>query len=246
MPTLLVKDFGLVKGVRFDSWRPIGSIIQSVKVYNMREVDELVLLDIRATEEERRPDFALIDDIADECFMPLTVGGGIRTVEDVRCLLQVGADKVALNTAAVQTPELIRSIAEKFGSQCLVVSIDTRRTPDGLYEVCTHSSQKPTGIDAIRFARQAEELGAGEILITSIDCDGTMRGYDLELIRSISQAVSIPVIASGGAGHYQHMFEAIRQGGATAVAAASMFHFTEQTPLEAKKFLQEQGIQVRL
>lgn len=246
MPTLLYKDFGLVKGVRFDSWRRTGSVMQSVKVYNMREVDELVFLDITATNEGRQPDFAAIDEIADECFMPLTVGGGIRSVEDVRTLLHVGADKVALNTSAFETPELIAAVAEQFGSQCTVVSIDVKETDGGGWQVWTHSGSQPTGCAPVDFAREAESLGAGEILLTSIDRDGTMIGYDVSLIAAVTQAVSIPVIASGGAGSYADMAAAILEGGASAVAAASIYHFTQQTPLEAKRHLHACGINVRL
>ncbi len=246
MPTLLFKDVGLVKGVRFDSWRRIGTVMQSVKVYNMREVDELVFLDISATKEGRRPDFDTIDDIADECFMPLTVGGGIRTIDDIKQLLKVGADKVAINTAAIETPELILSASKKFGSQCIVVSIDVKKQSNGQYEVFTHSGTKSTGKSPIEIAKRVEDLGAGEILLTSIDRDGTMLGYEIELTRQVSEAVSIPVIASGGAGHYQHMLEVLKEGKASAVAAASIFHFTQQTPLEAKNFLAQNGIPTRI
>lgn len=247
MPTLLYKDLGLVKGVRFDSWRRVGSLMQAVKVYNMREVDELVFLDITATREGRPPDFELVDDFADECFMPLTVGGGVRTVDDVHRLLEVGADKVAINTAAVLTPELVRTVAQRFGSQCVVVSIDAKQKGNGQqYEVYTHSGTRATGIDPVRLAREVEALGAGEILLTSIDRDGTMTGYDTELTRRVSDAVSIPVVASGGAGNYDHMALVLTEGRASAVAAASIFHFTQQTPLEAKHFLRQRGIEVRL
>lgn len=246
MPTLLFKNFGLVKGVRFDSWRPIGSVMQTIKVYNMREVDELVFLDISATREGHPPDFETVDEIADECFMPLTVGGGVRTITDVGHLLQVGADKVAINTAAIQTADLIPSVADKYGSQCVVASIDAKQISNGQYEVFTHSGTQPTGKDPVTIAREVETLGAGEILLTSIDRDGTMTGYDIELIRDVSDAVAIPVIASGGAGNYAHMASAIIQGKVSAVAAASIFHFTQQTPLEAKRFLRECGINIRL
>jgi len=246
MPTLLYKGLGLVKGVSFDSWRRVGSAMQAVKVYNMREVDELVFLDIAATQEGRGPDFELVDELADECFMPLAVGGGIRTLEDVRHLLQVGADKVSINTASVQSPKLISQIAQRFGSQCVVVSIDVRRRAAGKYEVCTHSGTVPTGIDPVDLAQKMEGLGAGEILLTSIDRDGTMTGYDVEITSRLSESVSIPVIASGGAGNYEHMAEVLREGRVLAVAAASIFHFTEQTPLEAKRYLKEKGFRVRL
>jgi cyclase len=246
MPTLLYKDVGLVKGLRFDSSRRVGSLMQAVKVYNLREVDELVFLDISASLSGRSPDFELVDDFADECFMPLTVGGGIRTVEDVHRLLTVGADKVAVNSAAIARPELIRDIAGRFGAQCVVVSIDARRGEDGAYRVFSHSGTRDSGLDPVAWAREVERLGAGEILLTSIDRDGTMDGYDLELTRRVTEALDIPVIASGGAGCYEHLAEALTEGGASAVAAASIFHFTQATPLEAKRYLRERGHPVRL
>lgn len=244
MPTLLHKDVGLVKGVGFDSWRRVGTAMQSVKVYNMRQVDELVFLDIAATPAGRGPDFAAVDELADECFMPMTVGGGIRSLEDVRGLLRVGADKIALNTAAVENPGLISEIAGRYGAQCVVVSIDARRQADGSHRVHTHCGGRPVALDPVIWAQEAEKRGAGEILLTSIERDGTLQGYDLNLVRKICAAVSIPVIASGGAGSYEHMAEALRAG-ASAVAAASMFHFTEQTPLEAKLYLATKGFPVR-
>jgi cyclase len=246
MPTLLFKEMGLVKGIAFDSWRRVGSAMQAIKVYNLREVDELVFLDITATRDGRSPDIETVDELADECFMPLAVGGGIRSVEDVRRLLQVGADKVVINTAAVETPELIRQVSRRFGAQCVVVSIDARRHSNGSYEVSTRSGTQSTGLDPVALACQSEALGAGEILITSIERDGTMTGYDLELTRVVSEAVLIPVIAAGGAGSYEHMVQVLRLGKASAVAAASIFHFTQQTPLEAKRYLHEQGFKVRL
>jgi len=246
MPTLLYKDLGLVKGKGFDSWRRFGSVMQSIKVYNMREVDELVFLDITATQQGREPDYELIDEIADECFMPLTVGGGIRSVEHVRRLLKVGADKIAVNTAAVENPELLREIARRFGSQCVVVSIDFRCHPDGHYEVFTRSGTQPTGKDPVTWAKEAEEHEAGEILLTSIERDATMIGYDVELTRKVCEGVSIPVIASGGAGEYEHMAEVLKEGKASAVAAAAIYHYTERTPLEAKKYLKEHGFNVRV
>jgi cyclase len=246
MPTLLYKQTTLVKGIRFDSWRRVGIIMQAVKVYNMRQVDELVFMDITATQEGRRPDFELIDEFADECFVPLTVGGGIKDVDDVRRLLLVGADKVSLNTAVFFHPELIKDIAANFGTQCIVVSIDVRKSANGTYSIWTHSGTNDTKKDPVQFAVEAEKKGAGEILLTSIDRDGTMQGYDIEIIRKVTEAVSIPVIASGGAGSYEHMLQAINEGKASAVAAASIFHFTEQTPLEAKKFLKDHGVPTRI
>ena len=246
MPTLLYKDFELVKGVGFDSWRCVGSLLQAIRVYEMREVDELVFLDINATLENRRPDFELVDDFADECFMPLTVGGGIKTIDDVQRLLEVGADKVAINTQAVYDPDLVYAIAKRFGSQCIVISIDVKNHSKEIYEVYTHSGTKPADINPVHMAKRSEDLGAGEILLTSINSDGTMSGYDIELTRQVCAEVSIPVIASGGAGNYEHMFEALDRGKASAVAAASIFHFTHQTPIEAKKYLNKKGIHVRL
>jgi cyclase len=245
MPTLLFKEVGLVKGIGFDSWRRVGSAMQAVKVYNLRQVDELVLMDIRATLEGRGPDLATVDELADECFMPLTVGGGVRTIEDVRSLLMVGADKVSMNSGAIENPTLIREVADRFGSQCAVVSIDARRYADSKYRVFTHAGTRDTGIDPVDVAREAERMGAGEIILTSIDHDGAMDGYDVELTNRVAEAVRIPVIASGGAGTYQHMADALGMGHASAVAAASMFHFTEQTPLEAKRYLSELGYPVR-
>jgi cyclase len=245
MPTLLFKDVGLVKGIRFDSWRRVGSAVQAVKVYNMREVDELVFLDIAATVDGREPDFETVDELADDCFMPLTVGGGVRSCSDVGRLLRVGADKVALNSAAIAAPEIVREASDRYGSQCVVVSIDARRSRDG-YEVFTHAGTRATGLHPVDVAARAEELGAGEILLTSIDRDGTMEGYDTELLAMVTGAVTIPVIASGGAGTYAHMADALSHGGASAVAAASIFHYTQQTPIEAKQYLKARGFAVRV
>lgn len=245
MPTLLYKSHMLVKGVGFDSWRGIGGLMQAIKVYNMREVDELVFLDIAATREGREPDYSLIDEFADECFVPLTVGGGVRTSAQVERLLKVGADKVAINTAAAENLDVVRTVSAKFGAQCVVVSIDVKRGSDGLARVYTRSGTHDTMRHPVEFAIAAEEAGAGEILLTSVDRDGTMSGYDLDLIQSVTRAVSIPVIASGGAGNYSHMADALKSG-ADAVAAASIFHFTQQTPREAKLALAQAGFRVRL
>jgi cyclase len=246
MPTLLYSNVGLVKGVKFDSWRRTGSALQAIKVYNMREVDELVLLDIRATPEMRAPDFDQIDELADECFMPMTVGGGVRTIDHIAGLLDVGADKVAINTAAFERPQLIEEASRQFGAQCIVVSIDTLRQEDGRLEVVTRCGTQRTGTDPVEWAKQAEASGAGEILLTSVDRDGTFSGYDVALTRAVSEAVRIPVIASGGCGAYEHMAEVLRDGKAAAVAAASIFHFTQLTPREAKVYLKAQGFHVRL
>lgn len=244
VPTLLFKDIGLVKGIGFDSWRRVGAALQSIRVYNLREVDELIFVDIAATPGGARPNFREIDELADNCFMPMTVGGGVRSVEDIRDLLAVGADKVAINTAAVETPELIRAGAQEFGTQCIVVSIDVTRA-NGAPQVATHCGKTPTGRHPVEWAKEVERLGAGEILLTSIERDGTMTGYDVELVRDVAAAINIPVIASGGCGNYGHMADVLRQTSASAVAAASIFHFTEQTPREAKAYLAKRGFRVR-
>lgn len=244
IPTLLWKDVGLVKGTQFDSWRRVGTVLPAIKVYNTREVDELILVDITATREGHEPDYDSIVDFTAECFVPLTVGGGVKNVQQIKKLLRAGADKVAINSAAYQTPELIQQAADLFGKQCVVVSIDARTLSNGHYECYSHAGTHATGKQPDAWAKTVESLGAGEILLTSIDLDGTMQGYDLELIRQVTDSVNIPVIASGGAGSYEDMYQAINVR-ASAVAAASMFHFTEHTPLEAKKYLAAKGIPTR-
>lgn len=245
IPTLLWKNLGLVKGKRFDSWRRVGSVLPAIKVYNMRDVDELILVDITANGENRPPDDVSVADYSSHCFVPLTVGGGIRTLDDIARLLRAGADKIALNTSAFDTPELVDAAALRFGAQCVVASIDVRLRSDGTRVCASHSGTRDTGRSPLEWARELAERGAGEILLTSIDRDGTMEGYDLELIAEVSSAVGIPVIASGGAGNYQHMVDAVIEGGASAVAAASIFHYTEQTPAKAKEFMAQSGIPVR-
>jgi cyclase len=245
IPTLLWKDFGLVKGVRFDSWRRVGSVLPAIKVYNARDVDELVLVDITATGAHRSPDHESVADFADECSVPLTVGGGIREHGQIVRLLHAGADKVALNSALYEQPLLVDEAARQFGSQCVVASIDVRRDGDGALRCLSHSGTRETGRDPLAWARELTDRGAGEILLTSVDRDGTMTGYDFDLIGRVTAAVTVPVIASGGAGTYQHLVDAVRQAGASAVAAASMFHFTEQTPAGAKAAMHSAGISVR-
>jgi cyclase len=244
IPTLLWKQFGLVKGIGFDSWRRVGPVLPAIKVYNRREVDELILVDITAHKEEDDQDFELISDFGQDCFVPLTIGGGITRIEQVQRLLRAGADKVAVNTAAYSRPELVSEIAKRHGVQCIVVSIDVR-VQDKSWTCYSHAGKQATGRDVVAWARELEDRGAGEILITSIERDGTMQGYDIPLIQSVVSAVKIPVIASGGAGNYQHMIDAVKQAGASAVAAASIFHFTEQTPAEAKLAMAKAGIPVR-
>lgn len=244
IPTLLHHQVGLVKGIGFDPGRRVGTATQAIRVYGMREVDELVFLDISATRDQRPPDFDLIDELTDDCFMPFAVGGGIRGVDDVRALLRAGADKVVVNTALIREPGIVSSIAQEFGSQCVVASIDARRENGG-HRVYIASGTCPTDLDPADLAARAENEGAGEILLTSIDRDGTMAGYDLDLIGSVAKRIAIPMIASGGCGGYAHMAEALAAG-ASAVAAASMFHFTEQTPRDAKLHLSQAGYPVRL
>jgi cyclase len=245
IPTLLWKEFGLVKGVGFDSWRRVGTMMPAIKVYNTRQVDELIVLDITATFEGRVPDYESINEFSAECFVPLTVGGGVRNLEDIKNLLRAGADKISINSAAYDNPHLIREAADKYGSQCIVVSIDAQKTAGGNYESISHCGTRSTGKPVDSWAREVEALGAGEILLTSIERDGTMQGYDLDLINSVTRNAGIPVIASGGAGSYQDMYEAISVANCSAVAAASIFHFTQQTPMEAKKFLSANRIAVR-
>lgn len=244
IPTLLWREHGLVKGVRFDSWRRTGTILPAVKVYNARDVDELIVVDITASRDGRAVDGDWVKGFAPYCFVPLTAGGGITRPDQVTNLIQAGADKVSIGTAAYANPELIRGTARHFGSQCVVASIDVRRAEDGSPICVAQSGKCPTPHHPVDWAREVERRGAGEILLTSVDRDGTMEGYDLELIESVSSAVNLPVIASGGAGNYDHMIEAVCAG-ASAVAAASIFHFTEQTPAGAKKALAAAGIPVR-
>ena len=246
IPCLDVKDGRVVKGVRFVELRDAGDPVENAKFYDEQGADELTFLDITASFEKRKIILTVVERTANEVFMPLTVGGGVRRVEDVKTLLRCGADKVAINSAAFEEAELIQEAARKFGSQCIVVSIDVKRSADGRYEVFIRSGTKPTGKEPCLFAKEVEERGAGEILLTSIDRDGSMEGYDSELTQSVADAVSIPVIASGGAGSYDHMLEVLVKGKASAVAAASIYHFTQMTPLEAKHFLREKAIQVRI
>lgn len=245
IPTLLWKDFGLVKGVSFDSWRRVGSVLPAVKVYNSRDVDELVVVDITASNEKNRPDHESVADFSEECFVPLTVGGGITNIEDVLHLLHSGADKVSINTAAFANPNIIDSAASRFGAQCIVASIDVRCFDDSGYRCFSHSGSQDTGKDPVAWAKELVSRGAGEILLTSINRDGTMLGYDLELTERVAKSVNVPVIASGGAGNYQHMIDVVLQAGASAVAAASIFHFTEQTPAGAKQAMKLAGIPIR-
>lgn len=245
IPCLDVKDGRVVKGVRFESLKDAGSILEQARFYDAELADELVFLDISATLESRQTTLEEVRKVSEEIFIPLTVGGGVRSLEDARKAFLFGADKVSLNTAAVQTPSLISELAARFGSQAVVVAIDVKRV-DGRWEVFTHSGKTPTGLDALEWAQRVVELGAGEILLTSMDKDGTQSGYDLEILRRVSTSVSAPVIASGGAGNLTHLKEAFEQGAADAALAASMFHYRQYRVIEAKRYLAHCGIEVRL
>jgi len=245
IPSLLLKAGRCIKTIRFDSIRDVGNPVTAARVYDAQGADELIFLDITASHEGRDTLFNLVAQTAEQCFMPLTVGGGIRTVADIRKLLQAGADKVAINTAAVENPDFIREAAEMFGAQCIVVSIDARAQAPHKYEVFTYRATKPTGLHPVEWAQRMADSGSGEILITAVDRDGAMEGYDLELIRSVADAVPVPVIASGGCGTLQHLVEGITDGHASAVSAASLFHFTDQSVIKAKSFMKVAGLDVR-
>ena len=249
IPCLDVKDGRVVKGVRFVDLRDAGDPVEAALAYDAQGADELVFLDITASHEDRAIMLDVVRRTAEGIYMPLTVGGGIRSLADIRTLLRAGADKVSLNTAALARPELIREAAHAFGSQCIVVAIDAKRETDGQpahWGVYTHGGRRPAGRDAVEWAREVEALGAGEILLTSMDRDGTGAGYDLALTRAVSEAVSVPVIASGGAGGLEHLFESVTEGKADAALVASIFHFGRHTIAEAKRYLRERGVPVRL
>ena len=246
IPCLDVADGRVVKGVNFVDLIDAGDPVEAAKAYDAAGADELCFLDIHATHENRGTMFDLVTRTAEACFMPLTVGGGVRTHEDVRALLLAGADKVSFNSAAVANPDVLTDAALRFGSQCIVCAIDAKTVEPGRWEIFTHGGRKPTGIDAIEFAIKAQEKGAGEILLTSMDRDGTKAGFNLPLTKAISDAVDIPVIASGGVGTLDHLVEGVTQGGASAVLAASIFHFGDYTIREAKEHMAAAGIEMRL
>ena len=245
IPCLDVKDGRTVKGVNFVDLIDAGDPVEQARLYDAAGADELCFLDITASHENRDTLFDVVGRTAEQCFMPLTVGGGVRTVEDIRKLLLAGADKVSINTAAVATPDFVRVAAEKFGSQCIVVAIDVKQTGPGKWEIFTHGGRNPTGLDAVDWARRMAALGAGEILLTSMDRDGTKSGFDVALTRAVADAIRIPVIASGGVGTLDHLVEGIRDGHATAVLAASIFHFGTFTIAEVKRHMEKAGVAVR-
>jgi cyclase len=245
IPCLDVKDGRVVKGVNFVNLRDAGDPVEAAVAYDAAGADELTFLDITATHENRDTIFDVVTRTAEACFMPLTVGGGVRTIEDIRKLLKCGADKVSINTAAVNNRAFVKEAAEKFGDQCIVVAIDAKRVGER-WEIFTHGGRNPTGIDAVDYAREVTALGAGEILLTSMDRDGTKQGFDIALTRTIADAVPVPVIASGGVGNLDHMVDGIRDGHATAVLAASIFHFGEYTVRQAKNYMAKAGLPMRL
>ncbi|WP_269537930.1 imidazole glycerol phosphate synthase subunit HisF [Cerasicoccus fimbriatus] len=246
IPCLDVHNGRVVKGVNFVNLIDAGDPVEQAKAYEKQGADELVFLDITASSDERNIMLDVVERTASECFMPLTVGGGLRSIDDIRAMLNAGADKISLNTSAVKTPELIKEASDKFGNQCIVVAIDAKRVAPGKWEVFTHGGRNPTGLDAIEWAQKVTELGAGEILLTSMDADGTKDGYDCELTRAVSEAVTIPVIASGGAGNLEHLVDVLQDGKASAVLAASIFHFGTYTIREAKEALASAALPVRL
>ena len=245
IPCLDVKNGRTVKGINFLELVDAGDPVEQANIYDAQGADELCFLDITASHENRDTIYDVVARTAEQCFMPLTVGGGVRNVEDIRKLLLAGADKAAINTAAIERPEVVRQGAEKFGSQCIVVAIDAKESAPGRWEIYTHGGRKPAGKDAVEWAREVVELGAGEILLTSMDRDGTKKGYDIALTRAVADAVPVPVIASGGVGTLDHLAEGIKEGHATAVLAASIFHFGTHTIGEAKAAMAAAGIPVR-
>lgn len=246
IPCLDVDKGRVVKGVQFVDIRDAGDPVEVARRYNEQGADEITFLDITASHEARDTTVHTVERMASEVFIPLTVGGGIRTVDDIRTMLNAGADKVGINTAAIHNPDFVREAAERFGSQCIVVAIDAKQVEDGRWEIFTHGGRKPTGIDAVEWAARMTDYGAGEILLTSMDRDGTKDGFDLNLTRAISDEVHVPVIASGGVGNLQHLVDGVQQGNADAVLAASIFHFGEYSIPEAKDYMASQGVEVRL
>ncbi len=245
IPCLDVRDGRVVKGVNFVNLIDAGDPVEQAKAYEKQGADELVFLDITASSDNRAIMRDVVERTASQCFMPLTVGGGLRTLEDIRLMLNAGADKVSLNTSAISNPDLVSEASAKFGNQCIVVAIDAKRDGEGRWNVYTHGGRNRTELDAVEWAKEVERRGAGEILLTSMDCDGTKDGYDIELTRAVSDAVTIPVIASGGAGTLGHLVDAVKRGGASAVLAASIFHFGTYTIEQAKEAMVAAGLPAR-
>lgn len=245
IPCLDVRDGRVVKGVNFVNLIDAGDPVEQAKAYEKQGADELVFLDITASSDNRAIMRDVVERTAGQCFMPLTVGGGLRTLEDIRFMLNAGADKVSLNTSAISNPDLVSEASAKFGNQCIVVAIDAKRDGEGRWNVYTHGGRNRTELDAVEWAKEVERRGAGEILLTSMDCDGTKDGYDIELTRAVSDAVTIPVIASGGAGRLEHLVDAVKRGGASAVLAASIFHFGTYTIEQAKEAMVAAGLPAR-
>ena len=246
IPCLDVTAGRVVKGISFVALRDAGDPVEIARRYEEQGADELTFLDITASSDDRGILFRIIEQVAEQVFIPLTVGGGVRAVQDVRDLLNAGADKVSINTTAVLNPQLVADAAARYGSQCIVVAIDAKQNAAGQWEVFTHGGRKATGLNAVEWAVKMESLGAGEILLTSMDKDGTKSGFDLQLTRAVTEALGIPLIASGGVGNLQHMVDGVKLGGADAVLAASIFHYGEYTVQQAKQFMAQQGIEVRL
>ncbi|MDP2586345.1 MAG: glycosyl amidation-associated protein WbuZ [Candidatus Komeilibacteria bacterium] len=245
IPCLLFKNGRCVKGVNFSNHRDVGHPVTNAKVYDAQGADELIFLDITASAEEHEILLEMVKEMADECFMPLAVGGGVKTIKDIQNLLRAGADKIAINTAAVENPDFITQAAKKFGKQCIIVSIDYKKNIAGQNEVFTHSGTKPTGLEPVAWAKQVWQLGAGEILLTNIDKEGTRTGYDFEVLKTVAEMVDIPVIPNGGAGSMTDLKTAFTQAGASAVALGSILHFTDQSVIKARNYLITQGVDVR-
>ena len=245
IPTVLYRGYSTVKGEKFESWRVVGNIIQAVKIYSLREVDELIVLNIDLSKNKEKIDFDLVSQFARECTMPLTVGGGVSSLEDIDKLLRSGADKVSINTSAIKNLKFIETAIKKFGSQCIVISVDYKKCDDGKLEIFTKSGSEATGIELLTFIKNLKKINPGEVLITSIDHEGRMQGYDVNVIEKVSNILNCPIIASGGCGSYNHMLDVVKTCPNVSLAAASIFQFTENTPMGANQFLKLKGFNVR-
>jgi imidazole glycerol-phosphate synthase subunit HisF len=246
IPCLDVKNGRVVKGINFVDLKDAGDPVEQASIYDRGGADEICFLDITASNENRNTIIDVVNKTAEKCFVPLTVGGGIRTIDNIRDLLLAGADKVSINTAAIKNINIVKEASKKFGTQCMVVAVDAKKVADDRWEIFTHGGREKTGLDAIEFSKKAEANGAGEILLTSMDKDGTKTGYDIELLNNVTKSINIPVIASGGAGSLEHLYDAIKSGGASAVLAASIFHYGEYTIKETKEYLKSRSVPIRL